>query len=664
MLKNRHGINNAPQEIARINYDAVGRLVQKKLMPNGTYSTGGTPASIVRPPNPGANTNDVAAQFICLQPGFEITANNGNTYSAQIGTGGGGASINGLQTIDYQYHIRNYLRGVNLDGNGNPNPNTAEGDLFSYKLDYESTGYYDGNIGKQIWHNGVAQRSYQYNYDNASRLKSATYSGINGEDYSIANMNYDANGNILNLQRRGKKGGGFGDIDNLSYSYNGNRLSQITDGIGGSHDVDFVQRGGANYDFWPDGSLKSDANEQIQNINYDSYLQQPTQVQLTDGRTINYYYDGGGKLIKTVYSTGEVWEFGNGMIYKNGQPYQLSMPEGRAIYQNGNWGLEFSYTDHLGNSRVGFKANGSQLEKTSETAFDPWGVVLNGLGQQNAFQNRFEMQGKESEKTFGLNRINFGARTFNPTTGVWDRSDPLSEQMRRWSPYNYNFDNPLRFIDPDGMEPGEPWYKQVSNWVSSIFSGSDASRTTQSVAATTSYTLVKSEQVRTEYVTKVSSLDKTDSQGRTQAKMEARQQTPTVMREVAEKMRPSSGESTRVEGTASKTNAGVNSMVGTLGKVGKVAGVASIGISVYNVASAENKPQAIATEGGALLGAIAGGELGAEAGAAIGIWFGGVGAVPGAIVGGVVGSIGGGILGANAGTSTYNAVTTKKEDKK
>ncbi|TAF31026.1 MAG: hypothetical protein EAZ67_13335, partial [Cytophagales bacterium] len=238
-----------------------------------------------------------------------------------------------------------------------------------------------------------------------------------------------------------------------NYSYNGNRLSQIIDNVGGSHEVDFVQRGGANYTFYDDGSLKSDANEQIQNINYDTFLQQPTQVQLTDGRTINHYYDGGGKLLKTVYSTGETWEFGNGLIYKNGQPYQLSMAEGRATYQNGTWQNEFQYQDHLGNTRVSFKANGNQLEKVAETVFDPWGVVLNGLGQQNAFQNRFEFLNREKESTFGLNTIRLGARGYNPTIGRFDETDPVIEGQEHLSLYQYGWNNPVLMSDPDGREP-------------------------------------------------------------------------------------------------------------------------------------------------------------------------------------------------------------------
>lgn len=406
-----------------------------------------------------------------------------------------------LQTVNYSYNIRGWLKQINDPGNLNK--------LFNFKLYYNDpstgTALFNGNISRAEWRTNNTDsgvKFYNYSYDHLNRLTGAT---ANSSNYNVSNITYDKNGNIQALIRNGVGG----TMDNLTYNYHNsevsNRLRRVTDISGNVEGF----KDGANttneYTYDLNGNLTSDLNKAIgtstiPGIKY-NHLNLPTEVMFNNStsQVIKYTYDATGlKLKKEI--PGKVTEYAGNFVYeKFGTGSNVlqffSHPEGYVSYDGGQFNYVYNYLDHLGNVRLSYtdanqnNSNPVSLQIIQEKNYYPFGLTHKGYNTSgsslgNDAAKRYGFGGKEvqNENISGsvLDWYDFGARNYDASLGRWFSPDLLSEEFPNWSPYTAMNDNPINFIDPTGL--AAEWIPKVNEdgSTSYIAEAGDSASTLQS----------------------------------------------------------------------------------------------------------------------------------------------------------------------------------------
>jgi RHS repeat-associated protein len=144
----------------------------------------------------------------------------------------------------------------------------------------------------------------------------------------------------------------------------------------------------------------------------------------------------------------------------------------KAVTSGYSFNYVFNYTDHLGNNRLSFgwdTRNGGFVKILQENNYYPFGMKHKNYNMSqsqyiqteggtigidpcvNCDKYKYKYNGKEFQDELGLDFYDYGARNYDAAIGRWMNIDPLAETSRRFSPYVYALNNPVFFIDPDGM---------------------------------------------------------------------------------------------------------------------------------------------------------------------------------------------------------------------
>lgn len=311
-----------------------------------------------------------------------------------------------LDTLNYTYNLMGWIQSINHNF---VNTDNSTSNWFGLQLSYDygfTKNQYNGNISGIKWKGRTDQPSaYGYSYDRSDRLIAADFTqqssgtwSLGAKDFSVSNITYDVNGNLLTMNQKGLVGTSSPLIDQMAYAYfpNTNKLRSVTDatsestrnaGLGDF--LDGSNGGTDDYAYDLNGNLTQDLNKNITKVTY-NHLNLPTTILVKNKGAISYSYDAGGeKLSKIVVDSTvspariTVTDYAEEFVYSRDSIRYISHEEGRIrpVYKTGSpitYVYDYFEKDHVGNVRTVLtdQTDFAMYTATMETAAAPVEAAL------------------------------------------------------------------------------------------------------------------------------------------------------------------------------------------------------------------------------------------------------------------------------------------------
>jgi RHS repeat-associated protein len=325
---------------------------------------------------------------------------------------------------------------------------SSDSDAFQYDANTLRMTQYKFNVGAQSilgnlgWNangslasfgitdpfNSADAQNCAYNSDDLSRISKANCGAIWGQSFA-----YDPFGNISKTVLTGSAGTSFLPTYQTSPSIT-NRIASLPGGITPTYD----------------------ANGNSTNDNFHQYTwdaeNRPVSV---NGTAVVLTYDALGRMVEqargTSYTQIVYSPIGSKLATMNGSTLQKGflplINGGEAVYTSGGLAY-YRHPDHLGSSRFSSTPTRTLY---SDTAYSAFGEPYAQAGTTDA-----SFTGEDQDTTAGV--YDFLYRKYDPGQSRWTSTDPAGlaaadkTSPQSWNRYAYVLNNPLRLVDPQGLD--------------------------------------------------------------------------------------------------------------------------------------------------------------------------------------------------------------------